>query len=164
MSSATLPAKSLIGSFTPETFAAHLARVSHLPAWWLDRKRAAYERFASLPMPRRTNEGWRFSNLSTLPPIYTVLSVDASRCSTPCVVSATLKNLGGKVGARAPSTITFTMTDSASKKTIGSCQAEVQPDVGYNATTKVSCTISLGSAQQANAALITATPENPGRA
>src|ERR1700712_2134949 len=54
------------GSFTREAFAAHLDRVKHLPAWWLDRKRAAYERFASLPMPKRTNEGWRFSNLSTL--------------------------------------------------------------------------------------------------
>jgi Fe-S cluster assembly protein SufD len=56
----------LTGSFTREVFAAHLERVKHLPAWWLDRKRAAYERFASLPMPKRTNEGWRFSNLSTL--------------------------------------------------------------------------------------------------
>lgn len=55
-----------VGSFTREAFDAHLARVAHLPAWWLDRKRAAYERFASLPMPRRTDEGWRFSNLSTL--------------------------------------------------------------------------------------------------
>ena len=105
-----------------------------------------------------------FSNLSTLPPIYTVLSVDASGCITPCVVSALLKNLGGKVGARAPSTITFTMTDSASKKTIGSCQVPVQPDVGYNATTRVTCTITLASGQQANAALITATPDNPGHA
>jgi len=57
---------SLAGSFTQEAFNAHLARVAHLPAWWLDRKRAAYARFAALPMPRRTDEGWRFSNLSTL--------------------------------------------------------------------------------------------------
>ncbi len=57
---------SLTGSFTREAFAAHLERVLHLPAWWLDRKRAAYERFASLSMPKRTNEGWRFSTLSTL--------------------------------------------------------------------------------------------------
>ncbi len=58
--------KSLTGSFTTEVFAAHLERVKHLPVWWLDRKRAAYARFASLPMPKRTDEGWRFSNLSTL--------------------------------------------------------------------------------------------------
>jgi Fe-S cluster assembly protein SufD len=56
----------LTGSFTREAFEAHLARVRHLPAWWLDRKRAAYERFAALPMPRRTDEGWRFSNLGGL--------------------------------------------------------------------------------------------------
>ena len=75
MSSAISPSPSLTGSFTAEVFAAHLERVKHLPAWWLDRKRAAYARFASLPMPKRTDEGWRFSNLSgltldgfTLPP------------------------------------------------------------------------------------------------
>src|SRR6186713_2424378 len=56
----------VIGSFTREVFAAHLSRVAHLPAWWLDRKRAAYERFAALPMPKRTNEGWRFSNYAAL--------------------------------------------------------------------------------------------------
>ena len=60
------PSTNLTGSFTREAFAAHLERVKHLPAWWLDRKRAAYARFAALPMPRRTDEGWRFSNLSTL--------------------------------------------------------------------------------------------------
>jgi len=64
MSAVTTP--SLVGSFTQEAFAAHLARVAHLPAWWLDRKRAAYARFVAAPMPRRTDEGWRFSNLSTL--------------------------------------------------------------------------------------------------
>lgn len=57
---------SLVGSFTQDAFDAHLARVKHLPAWWLDRKRAAYDRFVAAPMPKRTNEGWRFSNLSTL--------------------------------------------------------------------------------------------------
>lgn len=57
---------SVVGSFTREAFAAHLARVAHLPAWWLERKRAAYARFASLPMPKRTDEGWRFSNYGAL--------------------------------------------------------------------------------------------------
>jgi Fe-S cluster assembly protein SufD len=60
------PSANLTGSFTREAFAAHLERVKHLPAWWLDRKRAAYERFASLPMPKRTDEGWRFSNFAAL--------------------------------------------------------------------------------------------------
>ena len=64
--SAVSTSTNLTGSFTAEAFAAHLERVKHLPAWWLDRKRAAYERFAAAPMPKRTNEGWRFSNLATL--------------------------------------------------------------------------------------------------
>ncbi|MEP6751429.1 MAG: hypothetical protein ABI959_01620 [Candidatus Dormiibacterota bacterium] len=104
-----------------------------------------------------------FSNLSTLPPIYTVVSVDTSRCNSTCVVSAVVKNLGGKLGAQAPSTITFTMTDPASKQSVGTCQVEVKPDVGYNATKTVSCTISV-VAGQANAAIVTAAPTNPGRA
>jgi Fe-S cluster assembly protein SufD len=57
---------SLTGSFTREAFQAHLGRVAHLPAWWLARKQAAYERFSTLPMPKRTDEGWRFSNFSAL--------------------------------------------------------------------------------------------------
>jgi Fe-S cluster assembly protein SufD len=55
-----------IGSFTREVFEAHLARVAHLPQWWLKRKREAYERFVSLPMPKRTDESWRFSNVAGL--------------------------------------------------------------------------------------------------
>lgn len=105
-----------------------------------------------------------FSNLSTLPPIYTVVSVDTSRCASPCVVSAVVKNLGGKLGAQGPSTIAFTMTDSATKQALGTCQVQVVPDVGYNTTTTVSCTISAVNGQQANAAQVTATPTNPGRA
>ena len=66
------------GSFTPELFAAHLASVSHLPAWWLDRKREAWARFLALPLPKRTDESWRFATLTglkldgyTLPPAIT---------------------------------------------------------------------------------------------
>lgn len=105
-----------------------------------------------------------FSNLSTLPPIYTVVSVDTSGCGSPCVVSAQLKNLGGMSGAKAPSTITFTMTDSASRQVVGTCQAQVVPDVGYNATTTVRCTITASGGQSFNAATVTATANNPGRA
>ncbi len=65
-SSLSTPVTAVVGSFTEAAFAAHLQRVAHLPAWWLERKRAAYARFATLPMPTRTHEGWRFSNFSTL--------------------------------------------------------------------------------------------------
>ena len=101
-----------------------------------------------------------FSNRSVLPPLYTVVSVDASGCASTCVVSALLKNLGGQTAAQAPSTVTFTMTDPVSRMGLGSCQVQVQPDVGYNATTTVSCTIP--TAQPQNAALVTATATNPG--
>jgi len=57
----------LVGSFTAEAFAAHLASLPpSLPAWWIARKRAAYEKFAALQLPARTNESWRFSSISTL--------------------------------------------------------------------------------------------------
>lgn len=105
-----------------------------------------------------------FSNLSTLPPVYTVVSVDTTGCGSPCAVSAVVKNLGGMSGAKAPSTVTFTMTDSASGRVQGSCQAQVKPDVGYNATTTAGCTITNLSGQPANAAIVTATADNPGHA
>ncbi len=104
-----------------------------------------------------------FSNLSTLPPIYQVVSIDTSRCSNPCVLSALLKNLGGLSGAKAHATVTFTMTATATGALIGSCQAQVVTDVGYNSTTTVSCTISNLSGS-ANAAIVSATADNPGRA
>jgi Fe-S cluster assembly protein SufD len=66
-STLTTPTASIVGSFTAEAFAAHLASLPpSLPAWWLERKRAAYARFVALPMPSRTDESWRFSNLSGL--------------------------------------------------------------------------------------------------
>ncbi len=104
-----------------------------------------------------------FANLSTLPPVYTVVSVDTSGCGAPCVVSAVLKNLGGMSGAKAPSTVTFSVTDTASNNVVGGCQAQVNADVGYNATMTVACTVSGLNSQQENAALVTATADNPGR-
>jgi Fe-S cluster assembly protein SufD len=52
------------GAFTQDVFASHLAAIGHLPAWWLDLKRAAWNRFASLPLPARTDELWRFSTVA----------------------------------------------------------------------------------------------------
>ncbi len=66
MSLAFSSAMSLTGSFTADVFAAHLASLPPLPDWWLERKRAAYARFAALPMPTRTDEAWRFSTITSL--------------------------------------------------------------------------------------------------
>jgi Fe-S cluster assembly protein SufD len=55
--------KSVAGSFTSEAFATHLAAFAGAPGWWHDRQRAAYATFAALPMPKRTDESWRFSNV-----------------------------------------------------------------------------------------------------
>lgn len=102
-----------------------------------------------------------FSNLTTLPPIYTVVSVDTSRCAATCVVSALIKNLGGITGAQAPSTVTFTLSYAGT--VLGACQALVSPDVGYNATTTVACTIVLTGAIDTSA-VVTAAADNPGHA
>jgi hypothetical protein len=56
------------------------------------------------------------------------------------------------------------MTDSVSKRVLGTCSAQVSPDVGYNATTTVTCTFANLDLQQANAATVTASADNPGRA
>ncbi len=63
-STLTVPTQSIIGSFTAEAFAGHLATQSAATAWWLQRKRAAYDKFAGLPMPKRGDEAWRFSNIA----------------------------------------------------------------------------------------------------
>lgn len=101
-----------------------------------------------------------FTNLSTLPPIYTIVSIDTSRCSTECVVSAQLRNLGGLTGARAASTVTFTLTSGGA--TLGSCSTQVNPDVGYNSTTTVTCTIAYSGSLDSGAN-VTAAVDNPGR-
>jgi Fe-S cluster assembly protein SufD len=67
MSASTLPSPAaVVGSFTPDVFAAQLAIQAAAPAWWLERKRSAYATFSSLPMPRRGDEAWRFSNVAGL--------------------------------------------------------------------------------------------------
>lgn len=105
-----------------------------------------------------------FGNLSTLPPIYTVVSVDVSGCADVCVLAAVVRNLGGLKGAKAASRVRFTLTDAASGATVAGCTTAVAPDVGYNATTRVTCTILGVGPQQLNAGIVTATPDNPGHA
>jgi Fe-S cluster assembly protein SufD len=55
----------LAGSFTGASFESAISELpGGLPSWWLERKRAAYGSFAELPLPSRTDESWRFSNVS----------------------------------------------------------------------------------------------------
>jgi hypothetical protein len=103
-----------------------------------------------------------FADQSTLPPIYTVVSVDTSACGSPCLVTASLKNLGGKAGSRGPSIVTFTMTDPQTNSFLGACKVSVQPDVGHSATTTVSCTISSVNGADHAAAVVTAAADNSG--
>jgi len=53
-----------IGDFTAERFARHLSASAAFPGWWQERKKTAYDRFAALPLPRRSDEAWRFSTLT----------------------------------------------------------------------------------------------------
>lgn len=121
-----------------------------------------YSRYNAVGLIKAPTDVIDFSNLSTLPPIYTVLSVDTSACAAPCAVSAVLKNLGGPTGATGPSIVTFTLAAAVSGTQLGTCQAAVVPDVGYNATTTVSCTINVATPPE-NAAVVTASVNNPGR-
>jgi Fe-S cluster assembly protein SufD len=54
----------VLGGFTREVFERHLDSLGSAPSWWLERKRAAFARYESLPMPARTDEAWRFSGLA----------------------------------------------------------------------------------------------------
>jgi Fe-S cluster assembly protein SufD len=63
MASPTLTSPA-VGSFTGDAFEQALPAAAEAPSWWIERRRAAYDRFAALPMPRRTDETWRFSSLA----------------------------------------------------------------------------------------------------
>jgi Fe-S cluster assembly protein SufD len=65
VSATATPTRSPLGSFTPDIFASFVGSLS-APGWWRDRKREAFEVFASLPLPKRTDESWRFSNIAGL--------------------------------------------------------------------------------------------------
>lgn len=48
---------------TAARFGQHVAQRSHLPKWWLDAKQAAWNQFIARPLPARSDELWRFSNI-----------------------------------------------------------------------------------------------------
>jgi Fe-S cluster assembly protein SufD len=77
--------KSLVGSFTAETFEKHLSTLGSAPAWWLARKRDAFATFASSRMPKRGDEAWRFSNIGAL-------TLDGFTIDQPGKTAATLSS------------------------------------------------------------------------
>ena len=64
MSAVLSPSATTNTGLTSARFGAHVAQRSSLPKWWLDAKQAAWNQFAALPLPTRSQELWRFSNLS----------------------------------------------------------------------------------------------------
>jgi Fe-S cluster assembly protein SufD len=54
------------------TFEKHISAISAgpntLPQWWLDAKRAAWEKYRALPSPAATDEAWRFASPAALAP------------------------------------------------------------------------------------------------
>jgi Fe-S cluster assembly protein SufD len=102
------PVADLVGGFTQDALERHMASQAAAPAWWLERKRSSYARFAALPMPSRKDEGWRFSNLSGLGLGGFNASPGEAKAATPPFAiesSATLLFSNGRsVGATAVST------------------------------------------------------------
>jgi Fe-S cluster assembly protein SufD len=98
----TTTSSDLVGGFTPEVFEQHVAGLSMAPAWWIERKRAAYARFEALPMPSRTDEGWRFSNIAGVkldgyaPAAVGTKALGKARAELAIESSATLSFLNGR--------------------------------------------------------------------
>ena len=67
MPSSSIEVTTTQASIAP-AFQDHLNESSpaRLPAWWLDRKRAAFSGFESIPYPKRRDERWRFSSVDDL--------------------------------------------------------------------------------------------------
>ncbi|MCF7688113.1 MAG: Fe-S cluster assembly protein SufD [Cephaloticoccus sp.] len=49
-----------------ERFATHMGQRAALPDWWLEAKKEAWNQYNALPLPTRSDERWRFSNLKGL--------------------------------------------------------------------------------------------------
>jgi Fe-S cluster assembly protein SufD len=100
----------LLGGFTPEVFDRHLASQAASPAWWLERKRSAYARFESLPMPKRTDESWRFSTIAGInlggfaPSGEGAAPSQGAPAASPLglAAAATLSFLDGRLSGRTP--------------------------------------------------------------
>jgi Fe-S cluster assembly protein SufD len=109
-SSVEISSPPVVGHFTAEAFAAHLATQPAAPAWWLERKRAAYDQFASLPLPHRTDEAWRFSKVAGLTldgfapvkPETRVVSTVEEKSSAPFAFSSRLMFLNNRLVGHLP--------------------------------------------------------------
>jgi Fe-S cluster assembly protein SufD len=66
MSASALASPSTLTGLDAPRFEQHLSQRAYLPAWWLEAKQSAWEKFNALPMPSRTDETWRFSNIKSL--------------------------------------------------------------------------------------------------
>jgi Fe-S cluster assembly protein SufD len=66
MSAPALSPSALQPGLDSSRFSQHLSQRATLPAWWLETKKAAWNQFLALPLPSRTDETWRFSNLKGL--------------------------------------------------------------------------------------------------
>jgi hypothetical protein len=99
---------------------------------------------------------------STWPPLYTVVSVENSGCSDPCMLSAVLRNDGGLTGASAPSTVTFSLLDSGNNS-LGSCKVTISPDIANGKQVTESCSISSSAWTNYTGSTYTyeAVPDNP---
>jgi Fe-S cluster assembly protein SufD len=78
MSAPSLSSSALPG-LDSTRFAQHLSQRAYLPAWWLETKKAAWNQFLALPLPSRTDENWRFSNLKGLDLDGFILPEDAAQ-------------------------------------------------------------------------------------
>jgi len=105
VSSDTAVAVPQVGSFTSAAFEKHLCST---PSWWHPRKRAAYERFAALPMPTRTDESWRFSNISGfkldgfVPDAPDLSGAKAAQVAFAIAAEPTLIFVNGRLASRNP--------------------------------------------------------------
>jgi len=55
-----------VDSALKEHFQNHVRSLNTAPDWWRDQKNESFDAFLRLPMPRRKDERWRFSNTSGL--------------------------------------------------------------------------------------------------
>jgi Fe-S cluster assembly protein SufD len=101
MSTPAIQPDTAFGGFDADVFSAYLSAQPSAPAWWLERKRAAYETFARLPMPGRTDETWRFSNVAGLAVRRTGKGERAGTAETALAAEAALTFAGNRLVSRA---------------------------------------------------------------